>query len=158
MTAGEHGHLAVAVHTHDGALPAAVQAAALGEIGARSGARLVDERRETYSHQNALRAQARLLAPQRAIVRDLDEAVEQRRGIAGIVDAPAGGGIRELGARYEIAPAQLHHVDAELAGAALEQPLVGPGRLRPPRAAIGIDRHGVGIDAAHPQVEVRWAV
>src|SRR5215831_18410290 len=44
MAAGEHGHLAVAVHAHDGALPAAMQAATLGKIGARPGAGLVDER------------------------------------------------------------------------------------------------------------------
>src|SRR5262249_5001508 len=140
MTAGKHGHLAVAVHPHDGALPAAVQAAALGKIGARPGAGLVDESRETYSHQNAGRAQLRLLAPERAIVRDLEEPVEQRRRIAGIVDPPAGRGIRELAARDQIAPAQLHHVEAELARAALKEALIGPGRLRPPRAAIGVDR------------------
>src|SRR5262249_53912095 len=115
MTAGEHGHLAVAVHAHDGALPAAVQAAAPGEIGARPGARLVDERGKPDPHEDSLFPQLRLLAPQLAVVRDLEEAVEQRRRIAGIVDPPAGGGIRELAARDEIAPAQLHRVDAELA-------------------------------------------
>ena len=36
--------------------------------------------------------------------------------------------------------------------------LVDPGRLRPPGAAIGVDRHGVGVDAAHPQMQVRRAI
>src|SRR5262249_56734649 len=35
MAPRDHGHLAVAVHTHEGAFPTAVQAAALREIAAR---------------------------------------------------------------------------------------------------------------------------
>ena len=43
MAAGEDGHLAVAVDAHDGALPAAMQAATFGEIAARPGTGLVNE-------------------------------------------------------------------------------------------------------------------
>src|SRR5262245_45192740 len=51
VTAGEHGDLAVAVHAHEGAFPAAMQAAALGEVLARPGARLVDESGEPDTSQ-----------------------------------------------------------------------------------------------------------
>src|SRR5262245_3022097 len=51
VTAREHGDLAVAVHAHDGAFPAAVQAAALGEVLARPGAGFVDEGGEPDAHQ-----------------------------------------------------------------------------------------------------------
>src|SRR5262245_40154076 len=51
VTARKHGDLAVAVHAHDGTFPAAMQAAALGEVAARPGARLVDEGSEPDAHQ-----------------------------------------------------------------------------------------------------------
>ena len=40
-----------------------------------------------------------------------------------------------------------------LARAAVDEPLEHIGRLRPSRAAIGVDRHGVGVDAAHTRME-----
>ena len=101
---------------------------------------------------------ARLLAPQRGVVRSLQEPVEQRRRIAGIVARPPGAGYGKSCARDEIAPRISTASMPSSRAPALDQPLVGPGRLRPARAAIGIDRHGVGVDAAHPQVEVRRPV
>src|SRR5262249_27395197 len=60
MRPRNHGHLAITVHAHDGAFPAAVQAAPLREIAARPGAGLVDEGGKPDSHQTAFRAQPRL--------------------------------------------------------------------------------------------------
>src|SRR6185437_4344600 len=54
MAAGEHRHFAVGMDAHHGALPAAVQAAALGEVAAWPGAGLVDEAGETNPGQDAL--------------------------------------------------------------------------------------------------------
>ena len=121
MAAGEHRDLAVAVHAHHRAFPAAVQAAALGEVAARPGAGLVDEAGEADAHQHAPLAQLRLLAPQRRVIRKRQQLVEQRRRIAGIIDAPARRRIRKVAARDQIAPAHLDDVDAEFARAAFEQ-------------------------------------
>ena len=63
MRPRNHGHLAVTVHAHEGAFPAAVQGAPLREIAARPGAGLVDEGGKPDSHQNSVRAQPRLFAP-----------------------------------------------------------------------------------------------
>ncbi len=135
-----------------------MQAAALGKICARAGARLVDEGGKPDPEQNAPSPQAGLLAPERGIVGDRQQAIEQRRWIAGIVHPPSRRGIWKFTACDQIAPTHLDHVDAEFASAKLDQPLVGPGRLRTARAAIGVDRHGVGVDAAHPQMEIRGLV
>ncbi len=56
-------------------------------------------------------------------------------------------GIRLLG--NHVAAADLGLVDAEIARGDVDQPLQHEGRLRPPGAAIGIDRHGVGEDHLH---------
>jgi len=146
------------VHAHEGAFPAAVQGAPLREIGARPGAGLVDEGGKPDSHQNSVRAQPRLFAPERRIVGQRQEPLQQRRRIARIVDASSRRRIRKFGARDEIALAHLDHVDAELARAKLDEALIDPRCLGPSRTAIGIDRHGVGIDTPHPQMKVRRRV
>src|SRR6516162_9028791 len=56
MRPRNHGHLAVTMHAHEGAFPAAVQGAPLREIGARPGAGLVDKGGKPDSHQNSVRA------------------------------------------------------------------------------------------------------
>ena len=96
--------------------------------------------------------------PQCRVIRERQQLFEERRRIAGIVNAAARRRIGKVGAADQIAPAYLHRIDAELVRAALDQSLVDPGRLRPAGAAIGIDRHGVGIDAAHAQMQVRRAI
>ncbi len=111
MRSRDHGHLAVAVHAHEGAFPAAVQAAPLREIAARPGAGLVDEGSKPESHQNAVRAQPRLFASQRGIVGQRQEPLQQRRRIAGVIDASSRRGIRKFGPRDEIALPHLHHID-----------------------------------------------
>ena len=54
--------------------------------------------------------------------------------------------------------AQIGRIDAELARADLDQPLDHEGRLRPPGAAIGIDRHGVGVDRIDLAIDRRDVV
>ena len=148
------GHLAITVHAHHGAFPAAVQGAPLREIGARPGAGLVDEGSEPDSHQNSVRAQACLFASERGIVGQRQQPLQQRRRIAGIVDASSRCRIGKFGPRDEVALPHLDHVDVELPRAKLDEALVDPRRLGPSRTAIGVDRHGVGIDTTYPQMKV----
>ena len=67
-----------------------------------------------------LRSSACSLA-QRRIIRERQQLVEQRRRIAGIIDAPARRRIRKVAARDQIAPAKFDDVDAEFVRAALER-------------------------------------
>ena len=55
-------------------------------------------------------------------------------------------------------PPQRIRRDADFARRGIDQPLDHIGRLRPPGAAIGIDRHGVGEDAAHAHLARRDVV
>ena len=55
----------------------------------------------------------------------------------------------------EIAPAQFLRRDPEPARGVVDQPLDRIGRLRPPGAAIGVDRHGVGEHALDPDMDRR---
>ena len=82
---------------------------------------LVDEAGEPEPHQHAAPAQLRLFAAQAGVVGALQELVEQRRRIAGIVDAAAGRRIGEVVLADEIAPPDLDHVDAERMRAQLQQ-------------------------------------
>ena len=58
----------------------------------------------------------------------------------------------------EVASPERHRVDAGLACGGLDQPLHDVVRFRPPRAAIGPGRHGVGEDAAHADGDLRDVV
>jgi hypothetical protein len=55
----------------------------------------------------------------------------------------------------EVALAQFRGVDAHFTGAHLGQALDHEGRLRPPGAAIGVDRHGVGVDRVDLAIDLR---
>src|SRR5256885_14098141 len=91
MTAGEHSDFAVGMHSHAGTFPAAVQATTLGEIAAWPRAGLVDEGGKPDPHQYAAAAELTLLAPQPRIVGERQQTIEQRRRIAGLIDAPTRG-------------------------------------------------------------------
>ena len=70
--------------------------------------------------------------------------------IAAVIDEPERRRVRHRGGLDEIAPAQFVGHDAEPARRVIDQPLQRIGRLRPPGAAIGVDRHGVRKDALEP--------
>ena len=76
-----------------------------------------------------------------------------RREVAGIVDLAGGGLVRHRPRGDEILAPDRIRRHAELAGCRIDQPLDHVGRLRPPGAAIGVDRHGVGEDGADAAVE-----
>src|SRR5262249_40447707 len=82
MASSKDRRLAVAVHPHQRALPAAVQAAALGKVRARSGSGLVDEGSKPDAHENSAPAQRGLLAPQRVVAGERDQLVQQGGRIA----------------------------------------------------------------------------
>ena len=78
--------------------------------------------------------------------------------VAGIVDLA---GRRLVGQRLrldEVPAADRIGRDAEIARDGVDQPLDQIGRLRPPGAAIGIDRHRVGVDAAQAHMRSRDVV
>src|SRR5262249_55072140 len=102
MAAGEDRHFAVAVDAYGRALPAAVQAAAFCEIAARPGAGLVDEGGEPDAQQNTVAPQPRLFPAQRGIVGKREQALQERRRIATVVDASARRGIRKGVARDQV--------------------------------------------------------
>ena len=58
----------------------------------------------------------------------------------------------------EVAFAQVGRIEPQLARADFDQPLDHEGRLRPPGAAIGIDRHGVGVDRIDLAIDRRDVV
>ena len=57
--------------------------------------------------------------------------------------------------RNHVAAADLGLVDAEIVRGDVDQPFEHEGRLRPPGAAIGVDRHGVGEHALHLAIDRR---
>ena len=89
----------------------------------------------------------------------LDGAAHMGGEVAGIVGAVADRrGVGHRARRDEVAPADLGRRDPGLTRRPIDQALDQVGRLRPPGAAIGIDRHGVGVDAAHPDEHRRGLV
>ena len=68
---------------------------------------------------------------------------------AGVVDLAGRGLVRHRLRPDEILPPQRVRRDADLARGGIDQPLDHIGRFGPAGAAIGIDRHGVGVGRAH---------
>ena len=89
-------------------------------------------------------------------VGQLQRRLQRRIVVAGVVLQRDRRLIRELA--DEVAPAQLRRVDLQLARGGLDQALDDVGRLRPSRAAVGIDRRGVGEHRGHFAVDLRRGV
>ena len=70
----------------------------------------------------------------------LERAVEVAGELAAVVDAPALRLVGHLLRRDEVALADLDRTETGVAAALVDQPLDQIGRLRPPGAAIGVDR------------------
>ena len=101
-------------------------------------------------------ARARFLKPAQS--RDLLRARHVRGEVAGIVGLA---GLRRVGHRLrldEVLAPQRVGREPELARRDVDQALDHIGRLRPAGAAIGIDRHRVGVDAADADVAGRDVV
>ena len=82
-------------------------------------------------------------------VRLLQAGVHDLGELAGVVELAGRGLERHLLGRDEVLAPQLDRVDAQLVGRVVHQPLHAVDRFRPPGAAIGVDRHGVGEHALH---------
>ena len=99
-------------------------------------------------------APRRLVPPrlEAGVVRDLEQLVERRVVVARIVDHRERRLVRELLRLHEVPAPDLDRVEPHLPRRLVDQPLELVGALRPPGAAIGVDRHGVGED--RPDVHV----
>src|SRR3546814_9156576 len=80
---------------------------------------------------------------------DLLQLGQQAREVPGIVGHADGRAVRKLLRLDEVKRANFTHVEGHLARAVLEQPLCNVCGLWAPGTAIGIDRRGIGIGAAH---------
>ena len=66
--------------------------------------------------------------------------------VAAIVGGAGGGGVGHLFRADEVAPANLVRGQADIAGRDINQPFDQIGGFRAPGTAVGVDRHGVGVD------------
>ena len=67
--------------------------------------------------------------------------------LADIVGTPNLCAVGELFRLDEISPADFVGREAQIAAAFIDKPLNQISRFRPPRAAIGVDRRGIGMNA-----------
>ena len=70
---------------------------------------------------------------------------------AGIVEHADGIAVRHGVRPHQVLAPQLDPIDAELFGGGVDQPLDGIGHFGPAGAAIGVGRHGVGVDGDRAQ-------
>ena len=97
--------------------------------------------------QLAFRLRLGLAGGEAGIVDRLHRGVERGVKVAGVIGHDHRRLIREAG--DEVLPAQFGRIDLQLPRRGLHQPLEHEARLGPARAAIGVDRRGVGVDADH---------
>ena len=128
-----------------------------GALGARKGAGL-DVGREADAADLAGLSRRRGARREAVVIGKLQRAGQVAVELAAIVVAVALGLVREVGRRDEIAPPDFDRAEAGLAAAGIDQPLDEIGGLGTPGAAVGIDRHRVGVDAAQIRVEHRNVV
>ena len=86
-------------------------------------------------------------------VGDFHRALHMRGEVAGIVDLSGRGLVGHRLRRNEVLAPDRVRRHAELACRRIDQPFDHISRLRPPGAAIGIDRHGIGEHGAHAAME-----
>jgi len=149
VCADEHGDLPGRVHPHSCALikPAAC-AEPSGDARRRQAAGL-DIRAEPDAAQLAVAGRRRFTLGEARPVRCGQRLFQAALRIAAVIFDHDRRliGIRLLG--DHVAAADLGFVDAQIARGDVDQPLQHEGRLRPPGAAIGIDRYRVGEDHLH---------
>ena len=132
LRADQHRDDAVRVEPHDRGLRAVVAAR-------------LDVGREADAAQLAGFFDCAAAALEAGPVADLLRARHVAGELAGIVDLAGRRRVRHRLRLDEVALAQRVRRDAELARRGVDQPLDHIGRLGPPGAAIGIDRHRVGV-------------
>ena len=158
LAAGGHDHLAREMDADVGRLPhGGTPALAHGAdpLGGRHAADL-DIAGDAQAQQPAARQRLRLGCGQVLVARHGERALEGRCVVPGIdgqllaVPRPieaAGIAIREGVVGQEVAASDLRPVHADLGREQVHRPLHDVRRLRPTRAPVGIDEHGVGVHA-----------
>ena len=91
-------------------------------------------------------------------IRHLDHPVEGGLIIAGVIHQPGRRLIGELVGGQEVLPAHLERVKPQLAAHLVDHTLQRIGRLGAARAAIGVNRGGVGEDRFHVHIDVRHLI
>ena len=132
--------------------------AARGEVAARSSTGLVEKTGKPDPHEDTLVAEPFLLALQAIVFGDVQKFFQQRRRIAGIIGTSQQIGIGKLFRRDQVLAPDIDDIQPHLAGAVLQQPFIDESSLRAARPAIGIDRYGIRIGAAHPEMNGRSGI
>ena len=133
----------------------------LGRLGQRDVAHVRDRRLdhagEADTDEPALRARAGLLLAPLAVAGELQDVVQARRVVPGVVERSRGGAVGELGGGDEIAAGEVGRVDAEAPGRDRHRPLEGEVELgaaeapvEPAGAAVRHDDAVPGGDVANP--------
>ena len=133
----------------------------LGRLGQRDVAHVRDRRLdhagEADTDEPAFPARAGLLLAPLAVAGELQDVVQARRVVPGVVERPRGGAVGELGGGDEIAPGEVGRVDAEAPGRDRHRPLESEVELgaaeapvEPARAAVRHDDAVPGGDVANP--------
>ncbi len=156
VRAGQHLDRADRVHPDLGRFPQADAGAERADRLGRRDAAGLDVVGEADAAQLAPPRRLALALAEALVVDELHRLVERRRVVADVVVHDDRRLVREL--LHEVALAEARGVDAELAGRHLDEPLDDEGRLRPARAAIGVDRRGVGVDRVDLGVDRRDVV
>ena len=156
-----HHDLAGQVDAHVRALPQARSPALAGEADPLRGcdAADLDVRREADPEVATLRPGRFLLPPEPLVIHRLERPVERLLVVARVVLEPLqevrAGGVREVLRRYEVPPAHVDRIQAELPGDQVDPPFDDVRRLRPACTAIRVDHGRVRVNAEHLTVDAR---
>ena len=156
VRAGEHRHAAGRMHAHFARLEQPGARAERARDVRRRDAAGLDVRRVADAAQLAALRGLRLARRETGDVGQLHRLVQRRVVVAGVVEQRDRRLVRE--GADEVAPADLVLVDVQLARRGLDQALDDVGRLGPARAAIRVDRRGVGEHRGHFAVDRRRRV
>ncbi len=106
--------------------------------------------RHPHPHQRGggVRPPPLLLVPQRRVVGEPQRPLQRRRVVAAVVESAGGRPVGEGVRRQEVAAPHLCGIEAEAARHQVHHPLQGGGGLGASRPPVGVDRGGVGHDAA----------
>src|SRR5579872_4671148 len=113
----------------------------------------IDESGEAYADEFAPRAQLRLLAPERGVVRHLQDLVEQPVRVGRVVGDAKRGLVRKICRLQHVAATDLDDVEPKFACRIFQQPLDHIYALRASGAPIGLDRNGMRVDGPHPAMD-----
>ena len=153
MAAGENFHGPGRIDPHLGGFPKTHAGAELADQRRRRHAAGLDVSRKADAAQLAVALGFALALAEALVVVDLQRLLQRSVVVAGVIERRDGSLIRER--LDEILLAQVGGIHAELARADFDQTFDDVSRFRAAGAAIGVDRHGVGIDGVDLAIDVR---